>query len=341
MKTFLLTGRTKIELAEVAHPTVGEDDVLCKTHYTAISPGTYLQRYLGTQPGMPDYPFVPGYLNVGEVVEVGSQVRDRGFAEGDVVHVRSYVKDCPPLRNCNGTDAEYVVIPGSSLPYVTHVRQNPKHLAFAIFGHLGFSAMMEGQCGVTKSAIVLGQGMLGLGCTRAFAIAGAKQVVAVDRIPKRLEIAGRLGATHTEVAGDGLFDTLKEKYPNGFDIVVEATGSPKVMERIFELSRSGDVLLVSLCNEPVPVYFGNFKCRRVIGLPRDQWWLNLLHRLLDTGLFMVDEIISDVVPASEEEMRWAYEALLEEPEEHLGILVDWTGEAQQRRRLWPSRDAKA
>lgn len=334
MKTFLLTAPRNIDLVDVDLPKIEDSEILCKTMYTAISPGTYIQRYLGTQPNMPDYPYVPGYLNVGQVVEIGRGVRDRGFAEGDVVHVRCFIKECLAYRHCNGSDAEYTVIPEASLPHVTHASQHPKHLAFAIFGHLGFSAALEGRCGPGKTALVIGQGILGLGCTRAFALAGAKQIVAVDLIPRRLEIAKKLGATHTEFGSENMFDVLKEKYPDKFDIVVEASGNPRALERIVELSKSGDVYLVSLYEQAAPVVFGSFKYHRIIGLPREQWWLNLLHRMLDTGMFMVDEIISDVIPATLDDMRWAYQALLDEPEAHLGILVDWTGQTQKRRRAW-------
>lgn len=334
MKTFLLTAPKTLDCVDLARPRIGSDEILCQTMYTAISPGTYLLRYLGIQPDMADYPYIPGYLNVGRVVEVGADVRDRGFAEGDIVHVRCWNRPTTQYRHCNGSDVEFTVIPETLLHYVTHAAQHPRHLAFAIFGHLGFAAMTESSCNTSSTALVIGQGILGAGCTRALAMAGARRIVAVDRMPRRREIAKRLGATHTEEGGPGLVDDLNEKYPAGFDIVVEATGNPRVPERIFELSRSGDVYLVSLYAESAPVFFGNFKHKRVIGLPRQDWWLTFMHRTMDTGIFMVDEIISDVIPATLEDMQWAHEALLNEPEEHLGILVDWTGETQQRQRVW-------
>ena len=333
-RAFLLTAPRKIELVDVELPRIGDDEILCRTECTAISPGTYLQRFLGTQPGMPEFPCIPGYLNVARVAEVGSGARDRGFAAGDVVHVRSFVKRSLPYAYCNGTDAEYVVVGESGLPYVTHVRQYPKHLAFAIFGHLGFSATVESECGPGSTALVVGQGILGLGCTRAFALAGARQIVTVDRIPRRREIARKLGATHTHAGDDPLVEALAAEYPGGFDIVVEATGNPTVLEDLPRLSKSGDVYLVSLYQDAARVVFGNFKQRRIIGLPRGHWWLNLLHNTMDTGVFMVDEIISDVIPPTAEDMRWAYQALLDEPAEHLGILVDWTGATTQRTRVW-------
>ncbi|MBD3293216.1 MAG: zinc-binding dehydrogenase [Armatimonadia bacterium] len=334
MKTFVLTEPKSLELLDLDRPQIEDDEILCQTMYTAISPGTYLLRYLGTQPSMAEYPYIPGYLNVGRVVETGAKVLDRGYAEGDIVHVRCFNRPTTEYRHCNGSDVEFTVIPEPHIHYLTHAAQHPRHLAFAIFGHLGFAAVQQSKPGPHSTALVIGQGILGAGCTRALALAGARQIVAVDMIPRRREIAKRLGATHVEIGGPEMVDELKEKYPDGFDIVIEATGNSNVPERIFELSASGDVLLVSLYDRPAPVFFGNFKARRLIGLPQDSWWLKLMHRMMDTGLLMVDEIISDVIPATLEDMRWAYETMLQQPEDHLGILVDWTGETTERERIW-------
>ena len=334
MRAFLLTAPKTIEMAEVERPQIADTDVLCRTLYKAISPGTYLLRYLGIQPGMKEYPFVPGYLNVAEVVEVGPAAADRGFAPGDTVHVRAWVKRCLPYNYCNGTDTEYVVVPGGSLSHVTHARRNPRHLAFAIFGHLGMSAAMESRCGPGASVLVVGQGILGLGCTRAFALCGAQRIAVVDSYPRRLDAARRLGATHTYSPGEDLHRRTRDDLPERYDVVVEASGNPKALDGLGALSATGDVYLVSLYPDPATVTLGDYRNRRIIGLPRDQWWLTMLHHMLDGGLFMVDEIISDVIPATIEDMRWAYEALLNAPQDHLGILVDWTGETTRRQRMW-------
>jgi len=330
MKVVLLTGPKKIEITEVEKPTIRDNEILCKTIYTSISPGTYLQRYLGIQPNMKPYPFIPGYLNVSKVVEVGKSLRGGKIREGDILPEGSIIRT--PYQSYNGADSEYVVFSKSQLPYITTIKQNPKHLAFRVGAHVGFGAAIETKCNPSKRVLVIGQGMLGLGCTRAFALAGAKQIVAVDLFPKRLEIAKKLGATHTELGGENTLEIIKEKYPEGFDIVVEASGNPQMLENIFSLSKSGDVFLVSLYSKEAPIVLGDFRCHRLIGLLRSNVTLPMVYYLLDAGLFMVDEIISDVIPP--EELEWGYQVLLNEPGKHLGILVDWTGNIKSRQRIW-------
>lgn len=330
MKVVLLTGPKKIEIVEAEKQKIKDDEILCKTMYTSISPGTYLQRYLGIQPGMKPYPFIPGYLNVSKVVEVGKSLRSGKIKEEDVINVHSFVEENPHYKNYNGTDSEYVVVSESSLPYIVKAEKNPKHLALTVMGHVGFGTAIDTECGPNKTALVIGQGILGLGCTRAFALAGAKQIVVVDLFPKRLEAAKKLGATHIELGGEHTFEMLKEKYPEGFDIVVEASGNSKMLKNIFELSKSRDVFLVSLYSKETSLVLGDFRRRRLVGLLRSNV-IPMVYHLLDAGLFMVDEIISDIIPP--EELEWGYQALLNEPAEHLGILVDWT-EAKAKRRLW-------
>ncbi len=332
MTVVLLTGPKKIEIAEVKRPTIKDNEILCKTLYTSISPGTYLQRYLGIQPNLKSYPFIPGYLNVSKVVEVGKSLRNRRIKEGDIINVHSFVKENSYYTNYNGTDSEYVVVSESSLPYIVKIKQNPRHLALTVMGHVGFGTAIETECNPSKTTLVIGQGILGLGCTRAFALAGAKKIVAVDLFSKRLKVARKLGATHTELGGEHTFEIIKKKYPEGFDIVVEATGNSKMLKNIFAFSKSGDVFLVSLYPKEAPIILGDFRHHRLIGLLRSNVVIPMVYHLLDAGLFMIDEIISDIIPP--EELEWAYQALLNEPAEHLGILVDWTGSVKNRQRIW-------
>jgi D-arabinitol dehydrogenase (NADP+) len=67
--------------------------------------------------------------------------------------------------------------------------------------------------------------------------AGASRVVVTDVVPWRLEMASQLGATETVVADQSQDAMLKSLAPQGFDIVVDATGIPKVLEGTFAYAR--------------------------------------------------------------------------------------------------------
>ena len=108
-------------------PEVGEGDVKIKIHKTAIC-GTDVHIYQWNQWAQGTIPLglTAGHEYVGEIVEVGSGVKD--FAAGDIVSGEGHIT-CGVCRNCleghkenckdakgvgvnrNGAFAEYLVIP--------------------------------------------------------------------------------------------------------------------------------------------------------------------------------------------------------------------------------------
>ena len=87
-----------IWMTECEKPTVGHNDLLIKIHKTAIC-GTDMHIYQWdewAQKTIP-VPMVVGHEYVGEVVEIGQEVR--GFALGDRVSGEGHIT-CGHCRNC-------------------------------------------------------------------------------------------------------------------------------------------------------------------------------------------------------------------------------------------------
>jgi len=91
----------------------------------------------------------------------------------------------------------------------------------------------------TKVAVI-GAGGVGLAAIQGARIAGANQVIAVDMIDSKLEMAKELGATHVVNAseGDPSFKVL-EVSGGGVDYSFEAIGLKKTAEQAFGMLRSG------------------------------------------------------------------------------------------------------
>lgn len=83
--------------------------------------------------------------------------------------------------------------------------------------------------GAGSSLAVFGAGAVGLAAVAAAAMVGCHPVVAVDIYGERLELARRLGATHTVDAGKsdpaGVIASL---LPDGIDFAIETTGANSV-----------------------------------------------------------------------------------------------------------------
>ncbi len=96
-----------------------------------------------------------------------------------------------------------------------------------------------------ESMAVIGCGGIGLGAIQGGRIAGANRVIAVDRIPDKLDFARRLGATDTVDAGSAdVVEAVRELTGGGVDHAFEAIGLATTARQAFEMLRRGGVATV-------------------------------------------------------------------------------------------------
>ena len=166
---------------------------------SGISAGTELTAYTGTNPytrkrwdgarrlfvdGDATHPYPIdgwGYEEVGRVVELGPAAT--GIAVGDIVYgVWGH-------RSEHVADAEWAaarVLPAGADPLIG---------VFARIGAIALNAVHDAAPRVGDVVAVFGQGVPGLLVTQLLGLAGAT-VIAVDAIPRRLDLARRFGADH-------------------------------------------------------------------------------------------------------------------------------------------------
>jgi NADPH2:quinone reductase len=87
------------------------------------------------------------------------------------------------------------------------------------------------------SVVLTGAGTMGLLLLQLLVHAGAGAVTVADRVPDRLEVASKLGASR--VVGD-----ISELAGERFEIAVDATGVPAVLQAVSDLLDRGGRLLV-------------------------------------------------------------------------------------------------
>jgi S-(hydroxymethyl)glutathione dehydrogenase/alcohol dehydrogenase len=136
--------------------------------------------------------------------------------------------------------AERVVVPESG---AIRIRRDAPLDVVAIVG----CAVATGVGAVRNTAAVpagatvavIGCGGVGLSVIQGARLAGAARIVACDVEPSKLEVAARLGATDTVVAGDPL--------PDGLDFVFDAIGKIETTEQaIGALGLGGAAVIVGL-----------------------------------------------------------------------------------------------
>ncbi len=212
-------------------------------------------------------PTVPGHEFSGWVVATGPEVS--GFEQGDLVAVGAGVS-CGACAPClagttnlcisywtvglhgDGGLAELAVVPVSSALNLAGSPITPDLAALAQPMSIAVHAIRRGRVTEGERVVVIGVGGIGTFIVRAAASAGAA-ATAVDIDPRRLEVAGRLGASTTLDVSSGGIDEIDGEPP---DVVFECTGRPESLIRAVSLvADHGRLVVVGHQPEPVAVDF--------------------------------------------------------------------------------------
>lgn len=158
-------------------------------------------------------------------------------------HRRVHRPDKSVLNHQAGVScfAEYAVLARGSLVKIDP--ELPLDIA-ALFG----CAVLTGvgaaiNCGQMKlgcSAAVVGLGGVGLSALLGALAAGARQIVAIDKLDSKLEFARTLGATHTFRADDpDLVARVKDATGGGVEVAVEAASAVAALDTAYKITRRG------------------------------------------------------------------------------------------------------
>jgi D-arabinitol dehydrogenase (NADP+) len=258
MKAILIERPTVARVAEVKTPRPGPGEVLINVSAAGLC-GTDLHIYHGDYEAV--YPLIPGHEFSGTVAAIGEgveryKVGDRVTADPNIpcnrcpACQRNEPNQCHRLAAIgvtrNGAFAEYVVAPEGnvfplgSLSFAQGALVEP--LACVVWG-LKQVSIQPGD-----SVLIFGAGPMGCLVLQAVRHAGAATVVITDVMPWRLERAAELGATETILADADQDRKLKAVAPSGFDVVVDATGIPRVLEQSFDHIRArGKIWVFGVC----------------------------------------------------------------------------------------------
>ena len=96
-----------------------------------------------------------------------------------------------------------------------------------------------------STVAVFGAGGVGLAAIQGARIAGARQIIAVDKFEGKLAMAKRLGATHTvDASSSDPVEEIRKLTGNGVDYAFEAIGLKAVAEQAFYSTRPGGTATV-------------------------------------------------------------------------------------------------
>ena len=250
-------------LEDVPQPGVTAHDVLIKVDRTGIC-GTDLHIYKWDDWASKTVlvPLVVGHEFVGEIVEIGEDVRD--FRVGELVSGEGHVV-CGHCRNCmagrrhlcNDTAGIGVTRPGAFAEYIALPQTNvwvhkpgidlDVASIFDPFGNATHSTLSFPVLG--EDVLVTGAGPIGIMSAAIARHAGARHVVITDVNEYRLDLAKRMGVTRTvNVAKEKLADVQKELgMDEGFDVGLEMSGNPDAFnDMLANMSHGGKIAMLGI-----------------------------------------------------------------------------------------------
>ena len=277
MLALQLTEYRKLQLVDLPVPSPAADEVLIQVAACGIC-GSDVHGYDGST-GRRIPPLVMGHEAAGVIVAVGTAIQT--FAIGERVTFDSTIS-CGSCRFCkegainlcdrrevlgvscgdyrrNGAFAEYVAVP-ARIVYCL-----PDSLSFADAAMIEAVSVALHAVGLTapekgSSALVVGAGMIGLLILQSLRVTGCGNIFVTDIDAGRLQLAKKLGATDTILAGaetssDEIAAQVRERIGGyGVDVVLEAVGTAAtVRTAIASARKNATVTLVGNLAPEVPL----------------------------------------------------------------------------------------
>jgi 2-desacetyl-2-hydroxyethyl bacteriochlorophyllide A dehydrogenase len=272
MKAVVLQRPHEAVVEEVPTPTPEPNEVVVNVKRCGIC-GTDLHIFDGEFPPSP-FPLIPGHEMAGVIAAVGHGVQ--GLREGDRVAVDPSLFDgeCYFCKTQRGNLCEHwggigVTTDGGFADYVRAPARNiyplPEGMSFAEGAFIEplacvTWALKRMPMAVGDEVLIFGAGPMGLLLLQAVKHDGAGRVAMVDLKEHRLAVARDLGADLTASPGDSFADTLHGAFPRGFDVVIDATGNPRVVEEAFaHVKRGGRLLIFGVSPAGAKVNFEPFR----------------------------------------------------------------------------------
>ena len=291
-----------IWMDEVEKPVPGHNDVLIKVEMTAIC-GTDLHIYKWDEWSQKTIkpPLVIGHEFVGEIVEMGQEVK--GYSIGERVSAEGHIV-CGVCRNCragtqhlcpntqgigvnrNGAFAEYITMPVQNLWPVPDSIPSDLASFFDPFGNAAHCALEFDIVG--EDVLITGAGPIGIIATGICKHIGARNVVITDINDYRLKLAADMGATRcVNVTRESITDVMDELGITGFDLGMEMSGNPRAFNDMLDsMYNGGKITLLGMLPDSTQInwdhiIFKGLSVKGITGRRMYETWYKMTQMLLN------------------------------------------------------------
>lgn len=269
MRVAMYYGNADLRLAHLEIPRLGRDEALMKIEASGICGTDVMEWYRRDK-----IPLVLGHEVAGRIVGLGSQVKK--FKLNDRVVTTHHVpcEECEYCRGGHETVCDMLRTthfdPGGFCEYVRLPALNLNKGTFRIPGSVSFEeatfveplgCVIRGQrlAGMKKGkrVLVIGSGLAGLLHIKIAHHAKAKNIIATDVDPYRLQMAFKSGASTIIDARENVPEKMRAvNKGRGADLVIICAGAQSAIEQgLRSVERGGTVLMFTAApqNSQLPV----------------------------------------------------------------------------------------
>ncbi|MCS7059882.1 MAG: chlorophyll synthesis pathway protein BchC [Anaerolineae bacterium] len=313
-KAIVFPAAHTVELREVELKPLGDEDVLVHTTLTSISAGTERMLFRGVMPHpMLQFPVVPGYETVGQVIDAGTRARawigKRVYVGGNYGFIG--------VNPAFGGQSAHIVAPQSHLTELGPLT-DAQGVLLALAATALHGVDQAGiQAGNAPRALVLGQGVVGQLAARIAKARGA-QVTVTDRIAARLNLS---------VADEVwlIEETPPVHSQPAFDVLIDATGKmDAIAPFLMSVQKGGRIVLLGYYDAVHLPYMPIF-LRELMLVASKEWAAGDLARardLIAAGSLQVDSLITHRLSA--DQPARAFEIAFNDPA-CVKLVLEWGG----------------
>ena len=264
MKALIFDQPNKPVVTDVQMPTINDNEVMIRSRRVGICHSDY-ELLSGNYIIPISYPVTPGHEWVGEIVEVGRNVK--GLQRGDRVVGECVIRTPERIHHfgfsMDGANREFFAARPEWLHKLPDGVDDAKGALIEPFTCGYYAVLRHGGVGPADTVVVSGGGTIGL-VSAAAAIGMGARVIVVDPVPLRREIAMKLGAFGTiDSSAGNAVEAVAEMTGGGADLVIEAAGHPASLANVFEYARpEGFVSMVGInINQKISVDLGKIQIK--------------------------------------------------------------------------------
>ena len=264
MKALIFDQPNKPVVTNLQMPSIGDNEVMVRSRRVGICHSDY-ELLSGNYIIPISYPVTPGHEWVGEVVEVGRNVK--GLQRGDRVVGECVIRTPERIHHfgfsMDGANREFFAARPEWLHKLPDGVDDAKGALIEPFTCGYYAVLRHGGVDASQTVVVSGGGTIGL-VSAAAAIGMGAKVIVVDPVPLRRELAMKLGAAGTvDPSAVRAVEAVTEMSKGGADLVIEAAGHPSSLANVFDYARpEGFVSMVGISiGQTIPVELGKIQIK--------------------------------------------------------------------------------